>query len=128
LDPNACNFNPDANFNLSALCCYGPDSCNGLDPQLVCPGVGLDDVIGDASDVRIFPNPVGDLLYIEFPRPAPTAVIAHLVDRTGRLVAQYPIGTGATSRMIDLSHCAPGIYLLRMTGPLGQWNRVIVKS
>ena len=38
MDTMACNFNPDANFNIQSLCCY-PGYCNDRDLAVVCPGL-----------------------------------------------------------------------------------------
>ena len=127
LDTAACNFNPDANFNLTALCCYGPDSCNGLDPQLVCPGVGIDEPVS-VVDPAVFPNPVMDLLNVTLPNVVKAPVDFFLLDRTGRLVFRTRVGSGAASGQLDLSRFDRGVYLLRIVAGERQWAEVVVKN
>ena len=59
LDTIACNFDPLANFHVQELCCYAPDSCNGLDISIVCPGVGIEE-LNLQDELQVFPNPVRD--------------------------------------------------------------------
>ena len=127
LDEAACNFNPDANFHLAALCCYGPDSCNGLDPQLVCPGVGIDEPVA-LVDPAVFPNPAKDVLNVILPSVANDPVDLYLLDRTGRLVFQTRLASGAASGQLDLSRFEHGVYLLRIVAGDRQWAEVVVKS
>jgi hypothetical protein len=127
LDTAACNFNPDANFNLSALCCYGPDSCNGLDPQIVCPGVGMDEAMA-AEEPSIFPNPVSDRLQVILPGTVKEPTDLYLLDRTGRLVQQTRLAPAASSGQLDLSHLDRGVYLLRIVARDRQWAEVVVKN
>ncbi len=127
LDAAACNFNPDANFNLAALCCYGPDSCNGLDPQIVCPGVGMDEPV-PAFEPAIFPNPVSDRLNVILPGFTKAPSDLYLFDRTGRLVLQTRLASGAPSGQLDLSRFERGVYLLRIVAADRQWGKVIVKN
>jgi hypothetical protein len=127
LDEAACNFNPDANFNLSALCCYGPDSCNGLDPQIVCPGVGVDEPVTTVRPA-VFPNPASDLVNVVLPDRAKDPVDLYLIDRTGRLVFQTRLISGAASGQLDLSRFERGLYLLRIVAGDRQWAEVIVKG
>lgn len=113
LDPAACNYDPTANFNFPALCCYGPDSCNGLDPQLICPGVGVGDDVPAPEAPSLFPNPVDDLLVVRHLTGA-----LDIIDPTGRIVmsartAMSPGGSGP----LDVSALPPGSYFLRSLGP-----------
>ena len=115
LDTNACNYDPDANFDIPALCCYGPDSCNGLDISIVCPGVGIDDGPTGPLGLDIFPNPVHDRLNIRMTCPFTEPATFFLLDQSGRLVRQASNrdGAGGRSLAMDVSDLARGAYLLR---------------
>lgn len=51
MDSMACNFDPQANFNVQGLCCY-PGLCNGRDIAQVCPSL-----LGESFDLEVLPNP-----------------------------------------------------------------------
>ena len=59
MDTMACNFDANANFNLSDLCCY-PGKCNNRDIAVVCP-----ELRGDSFEFLLHPNPVNGTLYLE---------------------------------------------------------------
>lgn len=128
LDTAACNFDPEANFNLMALCCYGPDSCNGLDVQIVCPGVGIDDPTAAQKAFMAYPNPVRDQLNVQLGGSAYGNADLYLLDRTGRLVLHTQLLQGASSGRLDLSLFERGIYVLRVVTDDTQWAKVIVKN
>jgi hypothetical protein len=50
-DSLACNYNPQANFNIQDLCCY-PGSCLGRNIEEVCPSL-----MGNDFDIMVYPNP-----------------------------------------------------------------------
>jgi hypothetical protein len=128
LDPNACNYDPDANFNLDALCCYGPDSCNGLDVNILCPGVGVDE-LSNAIGLTVFPNPVRETLHLHIERAGATTLF--LLDRSGRLVREQMLNAtgGSQNATIDVSDLSRGIYLLRALNDKGDhWSQIIVKQ
>lgn len=112
LDPEACNFDADANFNVPQLCCYGIDDCNGLDPYLVCPGVGIDEPLSSA--LQAVPNPFSDqlLIYTGVNR-GPLQV--QLLDAGGRLVhaGTYSPADKDLPITIATAQIPPGCYVLR---------------
>lgn len=62
LNQEACNFNPDANFDIPELCCF-VDSCQGLDISILCPALNVNDF--DPEDFQVYPNPTSASLFIE---------------------------------------------------------------
>jgi hypothetical protein len=54
MDQMACNFDPNANFNVQGLCCY-PGMCNGRDIAEVCPSL-----LGESFQIEVYPNPSND--------------------------------------------------------------------
>ncbi|QQR87929.1 MAG: T9SS type A sorting domain-containing protein [Flavobacteriales bacterium] len=109
-DTTACNFDPNANFNIDALCCYGPGDCNGLDINIVCPGVGLDEAVGDASVLAAWPNPAHGDLMVQWPFGAEAGEL-RLLDATGRTIRIEAVQPGRTM-VLDLSELAQGSYVL----------------
>lgn len=129
LDTLACNYDPGANFHLAALCCYGPGNCNGLDPQVVCPGVGVEEPLARLV-FEAHPNPVEGILFFTVGGDRPAGSRIELLDGMGRLVLWEPVpaGGGAYSGRFDLSLQERGVYLLRMTRGGTYHTRVIVKG
>jgi hypothetical protein len=119
MDTVACNFDPLANFNVTQLCCYGPDSCNGLDVTLICPGVSIPDQQEEAL-ITIAPNPVGDRLVVMF--TGPTSGTLHVLDATGRAVlpTQQTIASGAASVELSTGALPAGAYVLLITTTEGR--------
>lgn len=112
LDTNACNYDPAANFNVTALCCWGPDSCNGLDPQLVCPGVGIDEFPA-ANRVKAFPNPFSNELSVVLPGFLNECIDWSALDISGRHVLNGNTCTDSEGlAQLQLGTLNNGSYLL----------------
>lgn len=111
LDIQACNFDPSANFNVPQLCCYGIDDCNGLDPFLVCPDVGIDEWHGEG--LSIGPNPFTDGLLLRF-REALGAVEVRVFDARGALVhsSASTIPGDGQPIVVKTADLPPGLYIL----------------
>jgi hypothetical protein len=128
LDTTACNYDPDANFNVPQLCCYGPGNCNGLDISLVCPTVGVQEGTPDAV-LSVFPNPANDIIRVRVGLALQDASYA-LMDATGRSVRQ---GSWTNVRenaayTIDLNGLSDGLYHLHVTSGEGRVSTVVVKG
>lgn len=115
LDVGACNFDPGANFNIPQLCCYGPGACNGLDVDIVCPGVSVPENDRFLSSINVFPNPVvGGTLYVR--SEAEPILELRLNDLSGRLMAHSTSENGAgTIYTIPVQHLQAGAYMLIIT-------------
>lgn len=113
LDPEACNFDLNANFDVPQLCCYGIDDCNGLDPYLICPDVGVAEQ--DGSGLTVGPNPFVDALVLSS-REALGAVDLRLMDGRGRLVLSRTVVLSGDGQpvMIDAVGLPSGLYVLRV--------------
>ncbi len=126
LDTLACNFDPAANFNIPQLCCYGPDSCNGLDPNILCPGLGFDDE-QRIVEWQLYPNPASDVLTIRAQGLSGQAKLV-VLDALGRSVLESTVtpngGEGRTDLAID--RLARGPYLLRMETEGAVWLRTFI--
>lgn len=125
LDTTACNFDPDANFNVDALCCYGPGDCNGLDINIVCPGVGLDESSTATNAFNAWPNPADDGLTVEWPFGTTSGELL-LLDAAGRTIRTDAVVPGRTM-WLDLSQVSPGSYVLVARGPAGDRALHVVK-
>lgn len=114
MDPAACNYDTEANFHVPQLCCYGPDSCNGLDIARVCPNAGIDDVTNDTRASEVFPNPAHDRLFLRTHAALPVRTLVRVHDLAGRtvLVADLGVVPVDATPAIDLAHLSPGAYVV----------------
>jgi len=74
------------------------------------------------SDIRIYPIPVTDKLYISVPNSISIASIS-IVSVTGQPVYSAKINNIFTE--VDMSHFASGFYFIRI---LSNNNRIIIKK
>jgi hypothetical protein len=59
MDTLACNYDGNANVDVSSMCCY-PGKCNNRDIAIVCP-----DLRGDNFDFVVYPNPSTGDFYLD---------------------------------------------------------------
>jgi hypothetical protein len=69
-----------------------------------------------ANGIRLYPNPAGEVLYIEVSEAMETMVIS---DLSGKVVRRFANFSPKTLRSIDLSGLAPGIYVCIFTDRRG---------
>lgn len=70
------------------------------------------------NDLRLFPNPAGELVNISMTLPEATNLEAQVIDLLGRNVLNRNLGNlpGGDQRFsLDVSDLAPGVYSLRLT-------------
>jgi hypothetical protein len=117
LDPEACNFSTTANFNVPQLCCYGIGNCNGLDPYLVCPTIG----IGEQATLALTasPNPTRGAVRITGASALGRLLEAQLHDAAGRKLPPPPLGARDGVLEADLAGLADGLYSLLLRGEAG---------
>lgn len=116
LDTTACNFDPLANFNVSVLCCYGIDDCNGLDWTLVCPDLGTAGA-GSTSTIVLYPNPADEMVRIAGMDKA-DGTRPEVVDALGRTMPVHTRVIAGETRL-DVSGLVTGWYAVRLLLPEG---------
>lgn len=115
-DVLACNYDPAVNFNVPALCCYGPDDCNGLDIDLVCIDNGVSEEVV-TSRVRIFPNPARDRIHLLSDTPFREGAVFRIMDAAGRCVRTWSDASVQNGTCdIDISGLQGGTYVLGIAG------------
>lgn len=130
MDTVACNYDPNANFNISQLCCYGPDSCEGLDITIVCPGVGVEEPSGEEAIV-IYPNPATSTLHVRglntWNRTGDIEL--SICDALGRFVVRPDaISSSGYELDVPVQQLAPGAYCLRISSPEGTLTRSFIRE
>ena len=113
MDTAACNYNPDANVNLSSLCCY-PGLCNDRDISKVCPDLGNGRNPADA--LKVIPNPVTDTYRLQVFSDREQAALLEIHDTRGKVIFTRDafLEYGNTIIPMDGSSFSPGVYLIRL--------------
>jgi len=125
MDMTACNYDPEVNFDVPRLCCYGINDCNGLDPYLICPGVGFDDT-STGTPFSYYPNPATETLTIRWNGDPANWQLA-LVDPLGRQVATRVNTASHGEVVLDLGALTDGLYQLRVEGEGRTFMRRVIK-
>ena len=110
MDTTACNYDPDANFNIQTLCCY-PGYCNDRDLSLVCPGLAN----GKIGIVSTYPNPANSEVTVEwnFEKDAEEVQLI-LTDAYGKQIKSQRFSSAIDKATISLLGVPSGIYLVRL--------------
>ncbi|HEY4787466.1 MAG TPA: BACON domain-containing carbohydrate-binding protein [Bacteroidales bacterium] len=73
------------------------------------------------EDIRIYPNPVTDKLFVQFSKDISAADHICIYTISGTLVLSQPVNDKLNE--IDLSKCATGIYLIRINNCTFKFNK-----
>jgi hypothetical protein len=125
MDPNACNYNPDANYNVVFLCCY-PGLCYDRDISLACPSDGE-----PILRLDVYPNPAITRITIQSSSDIKNKETRYIVyNYSGRVVLEKNLGTvnGIVTDDLDLSDFEPGIYLVRLFSGNSSDSRMFIKD
>lgn len=128
-NPDACNFNPDANINVPELCCFTADSCNGLDWTIICPTLGLETDLENVS-ISTYPNPTGGELNLRiFSKEAQVSGVM-IYNLNGRAVRNEDIylWSGEQVYTMDLRGLENGPYLIRIFSESFDQSVLVVKN
>ena len=111
MDPKACNYNPDANYNVQNLCCY-PGLCYDRDLSLACPSEG--ELV---LRLDIFPNPAESQITLQSTNEIVNEETKYMVyNYYGKVVLEKSLGilNGNYVDQLDISNYESGIYLVRL--------------
>lgn len=86
--------------------------------------VGIEDILAD-NLIRVYPNPVHDLLQIDLSAINPKTALIQLFDVQGRLVYQRILEKAANATIVT-NNFENGIYFLRMTMEEGTLSKKVV--
>ena len=113
MDTMACNFNPDANFNLQSLCCY-PGFCNDRDISVVCPGLTYK--MHRSLPFNLFPSPAKNQITFQSPSFGGAAISYSIYNMTGEIIFRQNVGSSYSpiELNIDLSFLNAGIYIFQV--------------
>jgi hypothetical protein len=122
-DSKACNYNPDANYNVVYMCCY-PGKCYDRDISLACPS--------EETLLRLdtYPNPATSNIRIQASAVVEKATKYTIYNYYGRIVLEKDLGivNGEISDNLDLSNFEPGIYVVRLVAGDAADSRIFIKN
>ncbi|MBK8818062.1 MAG: T9SS type A sorting domain-containing protein [Saprospiraceae bacterium] len=125
LDSLACNFNRNANFHISTLCCY-IGYCNDIDLEIICPDLPPRSQ-HDGLKADLFPNPVSEVLYIDHNfHPAQKTNIL-IFDMVGNIVLEKTL-TSVDREELVVSELRSGYYTLKIFNKQGSVTEKFVKT
>jgi hypothetical protein len=73
---------------------------------------GIDNPANSTPDLSLYPNPVDDILTVEFSSSYPQQLTLVLSDVTGRVIMKQEIEQALRQVRVDLSRISPGLYFL----------------
>lgn len=108
LDQLACNYDPEANFNVQEMCCY-PGLCNDRDLDIVCPSLSSGNRV-----FQVYPNPTSGDVNIFVKGDNSEIMKVELYNQYGLLlsVKQFNI-IGQNTINIELNNLDQGVYMLK---------------
>lgn len=122
LDEYACNYNPDANYHIDALCCY-PGYCPG-DLQALCP-----QLMGEDLELSIYPNPASDVITVSLLTGEDTTIQVDIINAYGTVVSSETVNTSGLHFLntYSISDYVSGLFTVKVTSPLGTKTKMFVK-
>ena len=122
MDTLACNYDPNANFNVAELCCY-VGYCNDFDLSVICPELQPRDF--PANSIRTFPNPAHDKIYLETELVIHNPVFYRLHSSSGALIQTGKVA--GTNDYIPLHDVSPGYYILNLFVGDQHFHKKVIK-
>lgn len=112
MDEEACNFDPNANFNIEDLCCY-VGYCNDRDISLVCPDLPLFRLRALEETLQIYPNPATKSFSLVADMPMEEPIQMEVFDAVGKL--RMSDWFERNDQVYQLSSLESGVYYVRLT-------------
>jgi hypothetical protein len=125
MDSFACNFNPQANYNVKSLCCY-PGFCNDRDLSIVCPQFN-----SNADKFYLYPNPANQKINFNVWTNSQVELKYSILSLFGEEVqAESSFGNinGDFTKEIELSNLTNGVYLFRLNSNGNYFKKVFIKQ
>jgi len=86
---------------------------HGFQQQLIVTTV--EENIDILVSVKVYPNPVSDIITIQFEEVVESEINLMLLDSQGRVVKQDVVEATVSEKQINMQDVAAGIYYLRLT-------------
>lgn len=125
MDPQACNYNSDANYNIQSMCCY-PGMCADRDISLVCPDLG-----NNVPELKIYPNPASDRLEINISNLKGEKVTISVFNMFGNKFSENIINNNSDiiTQDVNVSALKNGLYYVQVQNAEGlKFTRFFIKN
>jgi len=97
---------------------------HGFQQKLILTAV--EEILEAVVEVIVYPNPVSDIVNIQFESPVEREMILFIMDNQGRFVKNDVIEVSAVSRQFNLKDLPAGIYYLKLSkGKLSNVYKVV---
>jgi Secretion system C-terminal sorting domain len=91
--------------------------------------VGQNDLMGNISEVKAYPNPMSDVLTVSIKLTETDVANVVLFDLTGKQIFKENIGNSKYfEKSYPLSNLPAGMYILTVSTPKGSWQEKIIKQ
>jgi len=123
-DSLACNYDPQANLDVPALCCY-PGACAGRNIEEVCPAL-----MGNDFDVNVYPNPTSDNMTLNIISGTTNSNWSYEVYNTYGSVKLSGLFTTTDLNVVlplELSNLDPGMYQLKVSNGELSKHKLFIK-
>ena len=111
MDSLACNYDPDANINMPAICCY-PGNCGDRDLSVVCPDPGKATDFS-AANLLIYPVPADNEIRLNLQTGTFKDASIRIYNLLGTLLLEQPDISGSET-VLDLHFLPGGMYLIQI--------------
>lgn len=123
MDQFACNYDPDANFNVQEMCCY-PGLCNDRDLDVVCPSLSSGNRL-----FQVYPNPTLNNVVINLKGDNSQKMKVELYNQYGLLLQVSAFNmNGQNNFNLDLEKLDHGVYMLKVTTENDIYNSTVIKQ
>lgn len=112
MDTLACNYDPDANFEIKSLCCY-PGKCADRDLEVICPQLAIQKEISKLIK-NIKPNPAIQEIIISTTEPT-NIFSVEIYNSLGQQFLAKIKDTSDSQIYLDISTLPSGLYSVRIT-------------
>jgi hypothetical protein len=123
-DSLACNYDPQVNINIEALCCY-PGSCAGRNIEEVCPSL-----MGNDFDFNVYPNPTSEDLTMNIISGTTNSNWSYEVYNTYGSIKLSGLFTTTDLNVVmplELSNLDPGMYQLKVSNGELSKHKLFIK-
>lgn len=126
-DPLACNYDPDANFNVPEMCCY-PGLCQDRDLGTVCPSLSN---LRETMIEDLYPMPAQSILHLGIKPSINGVYLSYIIeDISGKVISEEKIGSISGDYFlheINISDLKSGSYFMIInTGDKVETKKFIV--
>ncbi len=105
MDSLACNYNPQANYNINELCCY-PGLCADRDIEVVCPSL-------KTARLMVSPNPASSQIVWDIINSADEGGVFSIYNASGRKMLNGSLSSSSINRELDVKNWAEGFYIFQ---------------